>query len=205
MLAVGVAYLLLFFILKRGMLKSFLSIRSILILVVTVSVVITLGFISSDRLSKNLGFFSGDLEQVDVASNYRISIWKTGYEIVKDRPVLGIGPRGFRHVYEEYSEADNFWLQDGRDGQTHPHSNIVEVLVETGILGFLGYLLLYSYFVYRFFREEYFSDSLAWSLSVLIVWCPLNTHLAFYGSYWSTFAWMLVAISLASFRPQTSD
>jgi O-antigen ligase len=205
MLAVGASYLLVFALLKRNVFKSFISMKLILILVFAVLIAIVSGSILSDRLSKNLGFFSGDLQQVDVASNYRISLWKTGYEIFKDKPLLGIGPRGFRHVYEEYSEADNFWLQDGRRGQTHPHSNIVEVFVETGVLGFVGYLLLYGYFIFRFFSEKFFSDSFAWSLTVLIVWCPLNTHLAFYGSYWSSFAWMLVSISLASFRLQQSD
>ena len=205
MLATGVAYLLIFFVLKRGVLKSLVSIRVMFILFFTVSAVVLSSSILSDRLSKNLGFFSGDLEQVDVASNYRISLWKTGYMMFKDRPLLGIGPRGFRHVYEEYSEADNFWIQDGRRGQTHPHSNIVEVFVETGVVGFLGYLLLYGYFIFRFFSEEFFTSSLAWALTVLIVWCPLNTHLAFYGSYWSSFAWMLVAISLASSRLRARD
>ena len=205
MLLIGVAYLLIFFVLKRGVLKSVVSTRLMLILFFTVFIVLLSGSILSDRLSKNLGFFSGDLEQVDVASNYRISLWKTGYMMFKDRPLLGLGPRGFRHVYEEYSEADNFWIQDGRRGQTHPHSNIVEVFVETGVVGFLGYLLLYGYFVFRFFSEEFFTSSLAWALTVLIVWCPLNTHLAFYGSYWSSFAWMLVAISLASSRLRARD
>jgi O-antigen ligase len=205
MLAVGVSYLLVFVLFKRNVLKSFISMKLILILVFTVFVAIVSGTILSERLSKNLGFFSGDLQKVDAASNYRISLWKTGYAIFKDKPFLGIGPRGFRHVYEEYSEADNFWLQDGRRGQTHPHSNIVEVFVETGLLGFLGYLFLYGYFIFRFFSEKFFSDSLAWSLTVLIVWCPLNTHLAFYGSYWSSFAWMLVAISLASFQLHRSN
>ncbi len=205
MLLIGVAYLLIFFISKRGVLKSLVSIRLILILFFTVSVALLSGSILSDRLSKNLGFFSGDLEQVDVASNHRISLWKTGYEMFKDKPLLGIGPRGFRHAYLEYAEVDNYWLQDGRRGQTHPHSNIVEVFVETGVLGFLGYLCFYGFFVVRFFREKYFTDALAWSLTVLIVWCPLNTHLAFYGSYWSSFAWMLIAISLASFRLQSRD
>ena len=66
----------------------------------------------------------------------------------QENPLLGIGPRGFRHVYEQYAGPDDHWLQNGHRGQTHPHSNIVEVLVETGLLGLTGYLLFYSYFFF---------------------------------------------------------
>ena len=200
MFLAGIALLFVFFIFRHGKLKISTGIKYSSFLVV----VIGIGFVSSpmfpDRLSKNIGFFSGDIERVDIASNHRISLWRTGLEIFKENPLLGIGPRGFRHVYTEYADANDYWLQDGRRGQTHPHSNVVEILIETGVLGLVGYLAFYAYFLHQFFRQKCLSRSLVWSLTVLVVWCPLNTHLAFYGSYWSSFAWMLVAISLASFR-----
>ncbi len=198
MLIVVVAYFFIFLIFKYGKTKATASIKYMLIFIFVAGATIAVSPNLQERLSENHGLFSGDVQKINIASNYRISLWRTGYKMFQENPLLGIGPRGFRHVYEQYAGPDDYWLQNDHRGQTHPHSNIVEVLVETGLLGLAGYLLFYSYFLVRFFKEKCFSTSLIWTLTVLVVWCPLNTHLAFYGSYWSSFAWMLIAISLAS-------
>tara|TARA_B110000444_G_C18375415_1_gene382359 strand:- start:139 stop:531 length:393 start_codon:yes stop_codon:yes gene_type:complete len=112
-------------------------------------------------------------------------------------PVNGIGPRGYRHVYAEYADPTDFWLHDGENGQTHPHLQLLEIAVETGFIGLTGFLLVYLFFLREIFRETKISMKTIWILAVLVAWFPLNTHLAFYGSYWASFVWLLIPLALA--------
>jgi O-antigen ligase len=144
------------------------------------------------------GVLSGDLQKIDAASNYRLSLWTTGSSMFVANSINGIGARGYRHVYVEYADPNNFWLREGRRGQTHPHLQILEIAVETGLFGLIGFLCIYLFFVRELFQEARFSMKAIWVLAFLVAWFPLNTHLAFYGSYWSSFVWLLIPMALAT-------
>jgi O-antigen ligase len=151
----------------------------------------------TNEVTLSSGFSSGDLQKIDTASNYRLSLWRTGLSMFLSEPVNGIGPRGYRHVYAEYADPTDFWLRDGENGQTHPHLQLLEILVETGLIGLTGFLLVYLFFLREIIREANISMKAIWILAVLVAWFPLNTHLAFYGSYWASFVWLLIPLALA--------
>jgi O-antigen ligase len=144
------------------------------------------------------GFFSGDLKKIDIASNYRLSLWKTGFRMFLSDPINGIGARGYRHVYVEYADPNDFWLREDLRGQTHPHLQILEIAVETGLFGLIGFLCIYLFFIRELFQETSYSLKAICILALLAAWFPLNTHMAFYGSYWSSFAWLLIPMALAT-------
>ena len=150
-----------------------------------------------NEVTLSSGFSSGELQKIDIASNYRLSLWRTGLSMFLSEPVNGIGPRGYRHVYAEYADPTDFWLRDGENGQTHPHLQLLEIAVETGFIGLTGFLLVYLFFLREIFRETKISMKTIWILAVLVAWFPLNTHLAFYGSYWASFVWLLIPLALA--------
>ena len=64
----------------------------------------------------------------------------------------GIGPRGFRHVYVDYAQPDDFWIQRGTQGQTHPHFVALEVAGERGVVGLIRYLLFW-FLVFSWLRK----------------------------------------------------
>jgi O-antigen ligase len=142
-------------------------------------------------------FSSGHLEEIDMASNYRVSLWRTGSNMFLSHPFNGIGVRGYRHVYARYAGPDDFWLTEGRRGQNHPHLQLLEIAVETGVIGLLGFLCIYLFFIRELYHQAGLSLRAIWVLALLVAWFPLNTHMAFYGSYWSSFAWLLIPIALA--------
>ncbi|MBT4206033.1 MAG: O-antigen ligase family protein [Proteobacteria bacterium] len=150
-----------------------------------------------NEVTLSSGFSSGEMQKIDIASNYRLSLWRTGLSMFLSEPVNGIGPRGYRHVYAEYADPTDFWLRDGENGQTHPHLQLLEIAVETGFVGLTGFLLVYLFFLREIFRETKISMKAVWILAVLVAWFPLNTHLAFYGSYWASFVWLLIPLALA--------
>ena len=72
---------------------------------------------------------------------------------------------------------------------------VLEVLIETGIIGFVGYILMLLILARVMWRRRLADPtSSAYLMVAVVAWFPLNAHLAFYGSYWSSIAWIMIAL-----------
>ena len=109
--------------LLRGSLKRHLWILS-LILIITLAFGSWIGLASVfDR------YFNFSLKE-DLEEG-RLSIWKSTYNIFKDYPVLGTGFGSFVYIFPSYSLRSNqAWVN-------HAHNDWLELLSDTGIIGFL--------------------------------------------------------------------
>lgn len=173
-----------------------------LVIVVSLGLVIASNQPLQKRLQVTTNLFSGDYNLADIAIGRRFQLWETSVNIFRDNWVNGIGPRGYRYVYQQYSDVDNYFHESG---QTHPHQLILEVLTETGTIGFTG-LLLFVLLFYRFIRAENLGMPLFPSLlAILTVLFPINTHMAFYGSYWSSIFWWLMAMTFITASVQLME
>ena len=150
------------------------------------------------RVAETAGVVSGDFDTMDRASSYRLTLWRTGWRIWRAHPLRGVGPRGYRHAYADHAPAGDFWLERGH-GQTHPHLMALEIGVETGLIGLAGYAM-FLWLVFARLRTAADDLQAAWAICALSAAFPLNAHLAFYGSYWSSFMWLAVALAFA--RPR---
>jgi O-antigen ligase len=148
-----------------------------------------------ERVGQTAGLLSGDFVTMDRASAYRLTLWRTAWRIFEAHPLNGVGPRGYRDAYADHAPADDFWLLRS-GGQTHPHQALLEIGVETGLIGLVGYGLFVSILLSRLRRA---ADGIqaGFAIAALAATFPLNAHLAFYGSYWSSLAWPLVALACA--------
>jgi O-antigen ligase len=71
-------------------------------------------------------------------SNFdRIRMLEAGVEMIKDFPVLGVGPANVKEIYSIYRKHDA-----PRARPPHLHNNVVQLWAERGILGLAAYLLL---------------------------------------------------------------
>jgi len=160
-------------------------------LLLMIGLVVTSDSALQKRLQTTSGLFSGNYELAEKATGQRFALWQTSINIFRVNWINGVGPRGYRYIYQQYSDPDNFWHERG---QTHPHQLYLEVLAETGIIGFLG-LLLCILLLYRFVKHHHlFMPLYPYLLAVVIAVFPLNTHMAFYGSYWSSIFWWLMLL-----------
>jgi len=150
------------------------------------------------RVAETAGLASGDFDAMDRASSYRLTLWRTGWRIFEAHPVNGIGPRGYRHAYREHAPPGDFWLERS-GGQTHPHLMLLEVAIETGLIGLAGYAC-FLWLVLARLRTAGDDAQAAWATSALAAAFPLNAHLAFYGSYWASLMWLAVAVAMAGER-----
>lgn len=156
------------------------------------------------RLAGSAGLFSLDIHTMDVASGYRITLWRTGAAMFAEHPLTGIGPRSYRAAYRDYAAPGDFWVARTGRGQTHPHLLLLEVAVESGLVGLAGFIYAYLRLLAALRHPQRGHAQPVWLLGLLVAWFPFNTHLAFYGSYWSTLGWLLLALALAERAPAGS-
>ncbi|MFZ4639997.1 MAG: IctB family putative bicarbonate transporter [Nodosilinea sp.] len=94
--------------------------------------VVTLAVLSVSALrDRALSLFAG---REDSSNNFRINVWHAVLQMIRDRPILGIGPgnEAFNHVYPLYQEP--------RYTALSAYSIILEVMVEGGIFGLSAFL-----------------------------------------------------------------
>lgn len=63
------------------------------------------------------------------------------YKIFKDHPIIGTGVKGFRYLCR-----NKIYILDKNDGcSTHPHNTYVQIIVSTGIIGFIALLIAFGF------------------------------------------------------------
>ena len=153
----------------------------------------------SPDINRRIDLLAGMLSNeylAEKATSRRTPIWDTAYNMLQDNWINGVGPRGFRYAYKDYADEDNYFVRRGQDGQTHPHMVFLEIAVETGVIGLVGFILFYITLLRYWWRGRHSTITGAWTAALLAGTFPLNAHLAFYGSYWSGFMWLLVACAV---------
>ena len=106
--------------------------------------------ISSDKLAsrmikgplKSMGLVK-DAQSKNIFTASHDSLIKTAFNMFKDKPILGHGPKMFRKICSNEKYATGVSPCD-----THPHNFYVQLLAEIGLVGFL---FLFSSFCYVFY------------------------------------------------------
>ena len=76
------------------------------------------------------------------------SLIRTAYNMFKDQPLLGHGPKMFRVIC-----ADEKYATGVTPCMTHPHNFYVQLLAETGVIGFLFLFGALVYVIYTALRQ----------------------------------------------------
>ncbi len=75
----------------------------------------------------------------------------TAYRMFLDNKILGVGIKNFRHFC-----SNEKYIVSGLSCSTHPHNTYVQVLSETGIIGFLFLITTLIYFCVNIIKHLYF-------------------------------------------------
>ena len=132
------------------------NLRSILMsFILLFSLIITLTLSFDNNLKKRVV----DKSFLDIYElNYKFNIFSVQHEVVylsslkmfNDNKLFGIGPKIFRELCKK-DKYKTFTKYDGsRDGcQSHPHNTYIQILTETGILGFIIFLIPVVFLFYK--------------------------------------------------------
>ena len=118
------AYLVFIFLLLRREFSA-LKISAILafLALAIVGVLVILSFTPAASLTESIILRSQQLTNPDQLLSGRIGFWKNALASIKDSPLLGLGPEGYR------------WSLSVPQGVRQPHNSFVQLAVEFGYLG----------------------------------------------------------------------
>ncbi len=109
------------------------------VLVSFVVVCVVCAFLVPDKL---LGRFAQIPDLQNGSNRQRIYLWRTAWHMFEDSPVVGLGPGGFKALYEDYRlpKAGRF---------AGAHNIYLQILAELGLLGFTAWMWLCASVVVR--------------------------------------------------------
>lgn len=123
----------------------------------------------------------------------RLVVWESASMMIKDHPVLGIGPGQFSKVYNA-----QYKLPEVTQNMIHTHNNFIQVTVESGVIGLLAFLILFGYIETRSLQDTLKGNPYAY------IRLATTTYLLLFGLIDYTFDasaimklyWYYIAISL---------
>ena len=144
--------------------------------------------------AEDMGLVKSSKEAV-IFSKAHDSLIRTAYNMFEDKPLLGHGPKMFRIIC-----VDEKYATGATPCMTHPHNFYVQLLAETGIVGFLFLFSALGYVFYtalRQFKSIIFKQKRPLSdyqvcllAGILITVWPLTTNGNFFNN------WLMITYSI---------
>lgn len=164
---------------------------------------VAIGFGSSqvrERVARTAMAWEGGGDGVNQALSGRAQIWAAAGCMIADHPVNGVGARGFRDAYPGCNPAPQAQEVWGEGPALHAHQIVLEILAETGVLGLLLWLAAaaQAWRAWRFAPLPARERARPAMLALAVTAFPLNTHLAFYSTFWGGLTLLLAALYAGS-------
>jgi len=95
------------------------------------------------------------------AAGARPIMWRDAIRIIKDYPLLGIGPETFGLIYPKYRSLELILTEGGQYGRPdRVHNDIIDLTLSKGLLGLLAYLWMLIIFFWLSFKGALSKDRL---------------------------------------------
>jgi O-antigen ligase len=142
------------------------------------------------RMDTSMLAFSMDLEAINKATSLRVDVWSGAWHLFLDAPIIGHGT----HAYDPLAH-DRGYTQK-RFG--HEHLYGLQIMVTTGTIGFLAYLLGFFTLCRQFVTslKQRLITAIPW-LATLLILFPLNAHWNFYAPRPASLMWILLIMAFA--------
>lgn len=153
-----------------------------------------------ERVERTAMGLSADQSGVDTALSGRTRIWGAALCMVREHPINGVGARGFREAFPDCDPRPGQLAEWGEGPAYHAHQIVLEVASETGLIGVLLWLagLALAWRAWRYATPAARERARPTMLALAVTVFPLNTHLAFYSTFWGGFTLLLSALYAGS-------
>ncbi len=174
-----------------------------------IAMLMTAWFVSpmfQERVEESLLLFDGTKQGTAIALSNRAPIFGNAIAMYRDHPVNGVGVRGYPVAYFDYAApGDPNLTPEGENiGGRHPHNFVLEYMADAGTIGLLGLLGLYvlGWRLWRSLPDDQRSEALPFALALFLIYFPLNSHFAAWGTYISTLTWFVAGGFFAAIDPR---
>ncbi len=173
------------------------------ILLLTLAGTISLSPVMQERVTRfDIG--SGvSFATVDNLLSGRLTIWETALNMLKDRPLTGVGVGTFSDVYDQYAtRADDIFRTGGgyTGGVYHAHQMYISAAAETGLTGFAGIIAIYLVCMLWYLRasRERRDVALPFAFSLFVATFPINSQPVLFTHWWFPLLLLLMCGMLAA-------
>lgn len=153
--------------------------------------------------------YSAIYELANPNSTY-MRIYHIAFDLIASDPILGIGLKHYQQKCNDpsYSPA---WLTGEMPKayycQTHPHNIYIEILTETGLVGFVLFLLMIGLWIKNFWnsREYLYKNTfaLACMITLLAKYIPVFSSSSYFVAWPLTSTWLFLGIVLSIRKADT--
>ena len=150
-------------------------------------------------------FFSS----IDKILNWRSSdygiVWQSAYDVWMQSPFFGAGLHKYREACENLGTYGSYYLDSAGPGVCfHPHNITLQLLSETGVIGFILFYLMVIFLAISSLRT-YVTKKLWLNFAIvfsIIFSCflPIQSGTSFFANKYGAIIWLLVGVMLATNR-----
>ena len=161
----------------------------------------TIVFPNDNKIIKENSTFNS----ISFLNNQTGAHFLTAYKIWQNYPILGVGIKNFRIESNDYEYSLIESYQAKYRAATHPHNFQLELLSETGLVGFL----LFNFFILSFLYNNFFNHKLIkkdkYILNIFIIiliskYFPIKTDASLFSSSFGSLFWIFLVYALASYN-----
>lgn len=170
--------------------------------------VIGMTLVISPVLQERFGRFTGlgtdttNFENLDQLLSKRLTIWDTNLNMIRERPLVGVGVGAFSTAYDTYSTIpdDVFLGSQARQKPHHAHQLYLGVAAETGVPGLVALILVFALCIKWYLAAPAPRRDQAWPYAVgLFVYAfPLNSQPVLFTQWLFPVLLLLLAGMLAA-------
>ena len=160
-----------------------------------------------ERLERTAQLVGSDEDGVEMALSGRTRIWGAALCMAGGHPFNGVGARGFREAFPRCDPDRGEMAAWGEGPALHAHQIVLEVLAETGIFGLMCWLaaVALAWRAWNYAEPAARQRARPAMLALVATVFPLNTHLAFYSTFWGGLTLMLAALYAGSLLARDGD
>ncbi len=194
-----ISIILSFIFLRLTFKKIFLILLPIVILISLIFVVHPTA--KSRIIDKTLYDLNTEIDITGTKLSKNLNIISTGHQqhfhsaiiMFKNYPLLGVGVRNFRNECKK----DTYKVVGPYHCSTHPHNTYLQILSETGIIGFSFFIFFIAFVLFnlgKLFKKKNLNYPLCIALiSILINFFPVATNGSFFNNWLSTLYFLPIA------------
>jgi len=154
-----------FFIFKFKIVRAFQNNRKWLFLLLLTFLLITIIYSTENPLNKSAITVAqravSTFDEQDPSINTRLLMWRTTLQMIKDKPLLGLGIGTFEMNYLDYQAEflkDNPYYIKYSGKAREAHNEYLQMWAELGVVGlvvFLSIIFISYYLIINYFKKEH--------------------------------------------------